>query len=65
MILNGKNDERLSPGINISQMIEIIKVNPANIAIEVDGKIIPKSSHKNFILTDKMQIEIIAFVGGG
>ena len=35
------------------------------IAIEIDGEVIPKSSHNNFFIKPNMKIEIITFVGGG
>ncbi len=35
------------------------------IAVELNGKIVPKSSYKDVILKNEDKLEIVSFVGGG
>lgn len=35
------------------------------IAVELNGKIVPKSAYKDVMLKDEDKLEIVSFVGGG
>ncbi|HHV65729.1 MAG TPA: sulfur carrier protein ThiS [Peptococcaceae bacterium] len=35
------------------------------IAVELNGKVIPKSEYKDVLLKDEDKLEIVSFVGGG
>jgi sulfur carrier protein len=62
--INEKSVE-VKKGSTITDVVNHLGLNPKNIAIEVDGKIIPKSKHDSFVIENKSIIEVISFVGGG
>ena len=61
--INGKN-------LNISGqcLLDYLKsasINPMRVAVERNGKILPKDSYADTILEDGDSLEIVSFVGGG
>ncbi len=61
--LNGKKTN-LQKKTSISELISKFKLNSKNIAVELNGRILPKNRYKVF-LKDKDKIEIVHFIGGG
>tara|TARA_B100000282_G_C31314406_1_gene301434 strand:- start:254 stop:454 length:201 start_codon:yes stop_codon:yes gene_type:complete len=64
IILNNESDE-VHEGITIKEFLDDKKINTKYIAIEINKKIIPKSSYINHELKDGDKIEIITAIGGG
>ena len=67
--INGKrqNIEGInnSESITITKLLEIIKVKPETVAIEIDNQVIDREHWNNFQLDSQKKIEILKFVGGG
>ncbi len=66
MIVNGK--EISTKDLKESTIFELLKkfnINNKMVAIEINGKVIPKSEWENIRLNEEDKIELIRFVGGG
>ena len=51
-----------------TSLLEFLQRNgyaPENIAVELNGEIIPRSRYSSVFLTDADKLEIVSFVGGG
>ena len=64
IILNNELDEVLD-GITIKELLDDKKIKTKYIAIEINKKIIPKSSYHEHELREGDKIEIITAIGGG
>ncbi|MCS5592300.1 MAG: sulfur carrier protein ThiS [Gammaproteobacteria bacterium] len=64
LLVNGEN-VILHDNANIKDLIEHLGCQNQRIALEVNETIIPKSTHEEYLLSDKDKIEIIKAVGGG
>ncbi len=62
--LNGKKVV-LKQNFSIFQLLKKYKINDKKVAIEVNGKILPRNKYKDRILKDEDKIEIVVFIGGG
>ena len=62
--LNGKSYE-INNGINLSKLLNKLKIQKNKVAIEVNGEIVEKSKYPNLILTKDDKVEIVHFIGGG
>ena len=61
--VNGETKE-----FDITCLFDIIiksNLDPIRVAVELNGKIIPRSDFKSTILKDGDSLEIVHFVGGG
>lgn len=63
IILNG--DGRQSRAENITALAHELGLDPAKIAVELNGEIAPRSRHAEIALHEGDVIEIVHFVGGG
>ena len=61
--LNGRIED-LS-GMNIAEIIEKSGYNPARVAVELNGNIVPKAKYAETVAAENDVIEIVSFVGGG
>lgn len=52
-------------GLTISEYLESAGYKKAQVAVECNGEIIPKSSFDIKVIEDGEIIEIVSFVGGG
>ena len=64
IILNNESDE-VHDGITIKELLDDKKIQTQYIAIEINKKIIPKSSYYKHELKEGDKIEIITAIGGG
>jgi len=64
MKLNGKHFT-LSQEMTITDFLKLKDYSPDRVAVELNGKIIPKANFKDITLKDSDEIEIVCFVGGG
>ncbi len=62
--LNGKK-LLLKQNISILQLLKKYKINGKKVAIEVNGKILPRDNFRKRMLKNKDKIEIVQFIGGG
>ncbi len=62
--LNG-NISDLNEGLSISELIELKKLNPDGVVVELNMEIISKNERASTILKEGDIVEILHFVGGG
>ena len=64
LTVNG-NSHELDNNINLYQLLEQLKVGKGRVAIELNGKIVPKSQFSQRQLNTGDTIEIVQAIGGG
>ncbi len=64
MILNG-TDYKLDKSQTLEEFLKAQGYNPAIVAVELNGQIIPKGNYEYTIVNDQAVIEVVRFVGGG
>ena len=52
-------------GMTVAQYLETTAYDPKRIAVEKNGKIVPKAAYTDTILQDGDVVEVVSFVGGG
>lgn len=52
-------------GMTLAEYLKTTEYNPARIAVERNGDIVPKARYEETVLCDGDAIEIVSFVGGG
>ena len=52
-------------GKTLSEYLSETDYDPARIAIEKNGTIVPKAQYDSTVLSDGDVIEVVSFVGGG
>lgn len=62
--LNGK-PYTLKNQVNLSELSEILKLEPTQVAIERNHEIIPRSLYRQTMLEEGDEIEMVTFIGGG
>ena len=55
----------LSPGMTVQQYLAPTTYDPARIAVERNGEIVPKRLYGETVLQDDDVLEVVSFVGGG
>lgn len=55
----------LSPGMTVQQYLATTTYNPARIAVERNGEIVPKRLYGETVLQEDDVLEVVSFVGGG
>lgn len=63
LTVNGE-PRRASPG-SIADLVRSLELDPAKVAVECNGDIVPRSTLADVALTDGDVLEIVHFVGGG
>jgi len=64
IMLNGK-DMEISKSINISQLLENLKINSNVVVVEINENIIEKDNFDNTFIKENDKVEVVRFVGGG
>ncbi len=64
IVLNNESNQ-VHDGITIEELLDVKKIHTKYIAIEINKKIIPKSSYYKHELKEGDIIEIITAIGGG
>lgn len=64
MKLNGKKF-KLSEPVSILDFIKDKNYNADRVAVEVNGRIVPRAEFEKTTLKDDDEVEIVCFVGGG
>ena len=62
--VNGKL-KTINRNVNLSILIENLKIQLKKVAIEVNGEIVDKKKLNRIILKNNDRIEIVHFIGGG
>jgi len=64
VIINGIL-ESLQKDISVSDLLELKKIEPAKVVVEINKDIVKREQYSSHILHDNDRIEILRFVGGG
>ena len=64
MLVNGKQI-RIANNITISELLKQEGYDPLRVAVEKNGKVMPKNNFDTEMLSDSDKIEVVHFVGGG
>ncbi|MDC0415216.1 sulfur carrier protein ThiS [Gammaproteobacteria bacterium] len=64
ILLNNKS-ETLCDESTVQKLLETKNIKNTYFAVEINRKIIPKSTHSTHIIKDGDKIEIITAIGGG
>ena len=62
--LNGDPFE-INIGLNLSELLNKLKIEKNKVAIEVNGEIVEQNKYSNLILNKDDKVEIVNFIGGG
>ena len=62
--INGEAKTFAAP-MTISVLLQLLHVAPKQVAVEVNRKIIPKSTHDHAEIHDGDVVELVRFIGGG
>jgi len=52
-------------GKTLAEYLVTTKFNPARIAVEKNGDIVPKTQYETTVLEEGDTVEVVSFVGGG
>ena len=52
-------------GMPLARYLDDAGYDPARIAVEINGRIIPKNAYAETLLCDGDTVEVVSFVGGG
>lgn len=64
IFLNGKKEE-IEGEMNISKLLEIKKIRPEVVTVEVNEEIVERAKYKDIIIKDKDRLEFVYYMGGG
>jgi sulfur carrier protein len=64
LIVNGEIFEPSNAG-TIMELLNELRIEPGQVAVEVNLSIIKKADYSTFRLNDGDKVEIVNFVGGG
>ena len=62
--INGETHS-LADGTTIKRMLETLELSGEGVAVEVNRSIVPRRTHREALLGDGDEVEIVTFVGGG
>jgi len=62
--VNGEEKD-LIPESTLLQLVAELNLTPERVAVELNGKVVPRAGWPTTQLTDGDRIEIVHFVGGG
>ena len=64
--VNVNDAERTIPeGTTIEALLGLLGLQPRFLAVELNRRVVPRSEHRQTVLSDGDQIEIVTLVGGG
>jgi len=62
--INGE-EESFDTEPTIRDALDRIEAPPTAVAVEVNRRIVPRSTHAEHVLQDGDEVEVVTFVGGG
>ena len=64
ILVNGGVKE-CEEGISLSDLIELLELQPQRIAVELNREVVRRGDWKSTVLRNEDRLEIVHFVGGG
>ena len=64
IFLNGKKEE-IHEGTNISKLLELKKIRPEVVTVEVNDQIIERVKYSKTVLNPNDRLEFVYYMGGG
>lgn len=64
LVVNGKQHQ-FKGGTSLASLLQQLAVTEGRFAVEVNGEIVPKSQHQDYVLRDNDAVEIVRAIGGG
>ena len=64
MIVNGEKVP-WEAGLTVEKLLEIRNYRTDRVAVEMNGKIVPKKNYPTEEIQEEDRLEIVSFVGGG
>jgi thiamine biosynthesis protein ThiS len=62
--LNGTGHEAPA-GATLMALVESMSLQPGRVAVELNGRVVPRSEYHRVVLCDGDVVEVVHFVGGG
>jgi sulfur carrier protein len=62
--INGELRE-VAEGVSLATLLDELRVNRQQIAVEVNEQLVPRTCHSSFQLASGDRLEIVTLVGGG
>ncbi|MEC9091870.1 MAG: sulfur carrier protein ThiS [Planctomycetota bacterium] len=62
--LNGQ-PYQLSEGTSVAQLVAVRELNPRQIAIEINEKLVPRENYPAILLAEGDCVELVTLAGGG
>ncbi len=62
--LNGRSHEAPS-GATVLALLETVGLAPGQVAVEVNGRVVPRTEYARLALQADDVVEVVQFVGGG
>ncbi|MFH7320242.1 sulfur carrier protein ThiS [Desulfurivibrio sp. D14AmB] len=64
IICNGQ-ERLIAPGLTVAAFIATLELNPDMMAVELDGRVLERTTYDSTFLAAGARVELIRFVGGG
>lgn len=64
MTVNGQRKE-WKEGLTVAALLERENYRPGRVAVERNGRIIPRAKFSEAVLSEEDVLEVVSFVGGG
>ncbi len=64
IVLNGQGHDA-PKGTTLVALLEALELAPGQVAIEVNGRVVPRAEFPRLALKADDRVEIVRFVGGG
>ncbi len=66
MIIDCNGETRdIAPGTTIADLLAELKLNPRQVAVEVNLDVVPRGKHAAHVLRAGDRVELVTLVGGG
>ena len=64
IVCNGEQ-RLITPGLSVAALIVSLGLHPDMVAVELEGRVLPRSDYEKSTLAAGNRLELIRFVGGG
>jgi sulfur carrier protein len=64
MLINGK-EKHIGSATILSDLLRAENHRPERVAVELNGRIVPRADYDRTAVSDSDSLEIVSFVGGG
>lgn len=62
--LNGRDHDAID-GSTVMALVETIGLQPGRVAVELNGRVVPRPDYPRTVLRQGDVVEVVHFVGGG